>query len=439
MENRHAVGELPHPRKSSEVAALKYSSRSSRLRRPFLRATLAVLLATAPTLASPVAEALTKDNTSRQIVVLKESGTNPFVASSRVAQDSKATIHHTFSESFNGYSATLTKSALEKIKTDPSVESIFEDSPIYAAALPRQIVPAIPNFVQWVRATRTLKPDKRVITAVIDSGVDTTHPALAGYIHDFQVNCFQSGVPQTDKFGHGTRVTGITIQVQPVMIVPIKVLGDRGEGNLSNLICGQDVTAGNVRGLGITSYIISLGTTMPTDQDCKDLNIHPLRRSHCYLMSTGAPGGYAAGNHGEHVRTFAPAGYPESISVSAVDALSGNRLADSYAIWSNYGATVAAPGRNLRTFAPGGGTDSVIGTSYANPIVVGLINRYQLMRMQETKPDQPFHRVTREEARAYLLRYAERINDPTGRFTEPAVSEQYFRHTLSVVRHGGQP
>jgi hypothetical protein len=81
----------------------------------------------------------------------------------------------------------------------------------------------------------------------------------------------------------------------------------------------------------------------------------------------------------------------------------------------------------------------VIGTSYANPIVVGLINRYQLMRMQETKPDQPFHRVTREEARAYLLRYAERINDPTGRFTEPAVSEQYFRHTLSVVRHGGQP
>ena len=74
--------------------------------------------------------------------------------------------------------------------------------------------------------------------AVLDTGVDFSHPALAGHLLpgfdfvDFDNDPSEVGNQTTGPFGHGTHVAGLIALVAPdAKIIPVRVLDQKGIGN----------------------------------------------------------------------------------------------------------------------------------------------------------------------------------------------------------------
>jgi thermitase len=206
-----------------------------------------------------------------------------------------------------------------------------------------------------------------VSVAVIDTGVDETHPDLAGRVVLYK-NYVNSGASAHDDNGHGTHVAGIIAATRnnsiggvgaapKAKIYAFKVLGADGSG--SDYYVAQAIRdAVDYTPARIIS--MSLGVEAP--------NGDPIISSAvAYAQSKGAVVIAAAGNEGVTTPTY-PAAASGVVGVGAVD--SSNRLAS----FSNYGATnldVVAPGVNILSTYPGGGFQYMSGTSMATPFVSG--------------------------------------------------------------------
>ena len=99
---------------------------------------------------------------------------------------------------------------------------------------------------QWAAGMIRL-PEAHTITrgagitiAVLDTGVDATHPALAGQLvngYDFvdlDADPSEGGsAEQNLHYGHGTHVAGLVALVAPeAKIMPLRVLDENGSGNI---------------------------------------------------------------------------------------------------------------------------------------------------------------------------------------------------------------
>ncbi|MFI8232052.1 S8 family peptidase [Streptomyces sp. NPDC085900] len=168
---------------------------------------------------------------------------------------------------------------------------------------------------------------KGVKVAVVDTGVDTTHPDLASAVKaskDF------TGTGSTDDMaGHGTHVAatlagsgarsgGRYKGVAPgAEILNAKVLDDSGEGSDSSVIAGLEWAAGQ----GAKVANLSLGQEDTPGEDPVEAAVNALSKS------TGMLTVAAAGNEGPDVGTIDSPGAAESaLTVGAVDG--EDRLAD---------------------------------------------------------------------------------------------------------------
>ena len=97
---------------------------------------------------------------------------------------------------------------------------------------------------QWAPAALRLAEAHRLSTgagvrvAVLDTGVDRRHPALAGRLLpgfdfvDYDDDPSEEGSEADVAFGHGTHVAGLVALVAPdAMIMPVRVLDADGQGN----------------------------------------------------------------------------------------------------------------------------------------------------------------------------------------------------------------
>ncbi|MCR5138510.1 MAG: S8 family serine peptidase [Oscillospiraceae bacterium] len=207
----------------------------------------------------------------------------------------------------------------------------------------------------------TGSPD--VIVAVVDSGVDYTHPDLSGNVlpgYDFA----DGDSDPMDEQGHGTRVAGIIAAsmgngiggagIAPgVSILPVRVLDKNGNGSEYSIASGIDYAWQN----GAKIINLSLGGNY-----YNPLELAAIRRA----VSSGATVIVAMGNNGTNIKCF-PAAFDEVIAVAATD-ISGGR-----APYSNYGAwcDVSAPGSAIWS-TTGGGYECRNGTSMAAPVVSGV-------------------------------------------------------------------
>ena len=215
---------------------------------------------------------------------------------------------------------------------------------------------------------RTTGSDNQIL-AILDSGVDFTHPDLAGRLlpgYDFVNN----DANPTDDFGHGTMVAGVaaaqTNNGRGVAgatwggkILPVKVLDSQGSATDENIAAGITYAVDH----GATVINMSLGgpgasTTLQTAVD--------------YATSHNVVVVAAAGNDGGTADATVPH-YPAActgvIAVGATDS-SGNLASFSS---SGPWVDVVAPGESIltttnTTLRYGRGS----GTSFSSPLVAGV-------------------------------------------------------------------
>ncbi|HEX5396373.1 MAG TPA: S8 family serine peptidase, partial [Candidatus Limnocylindria bacterium] len=221
----------------------------------------------------------------------------------------------------------------------------------------------------WTRST-----GGTALIAVLDTGVQFTHPDLVGRLaagYDF-VN---GDTDARDDNGHGTWVSGIlvanannAIGVAGISwsdkVLPVKVMNSSGLGYTSDLAAGIYYAAD--RGAKVINMSVGGFPNVRSVGDAVD-----------YAWSKGAVLVAAAGNHGVEELSY-PASYPHVVSVSATQA------DDEFTNWSSYGAgvDVSAPGAAITTTDCGGCSVSAVGsprytaisgTSFATPDTAGVV------------------------------------------------------------------
>jgi len=214
--------------------------------------------------------------------------------------------------------------------------------------------------------------DSAPMVAVIDTGVDFTHPELSGRIvagYDYH----NDDSDPMDDHGHGTHVSGIIaaeagnglgsagISTQS-RILAIKVLGANGSGSTWNVIQGI-YEAADHRDVRVIN--LSLGTWVGT---------WSFHNAVDYAVAKGKLIVAAAGNSNTDSPYF-PAFWSQYSD--GVVAVAANTRDGCKAYFSNYGywVTIAAPGKDILSTLPGNSYGSWSGTSMAAPFVAGAAAR----------------------------------------------------------------
>ncbi|MFO1288804.1 MAG: S8 family serine peptidase, partial [Rubrivivax sp.] len=144
--------------------------------------------------------------------------------------------------------AASVEKTLDALAAEPAVliaeRNFVHSSPEARRNLPWTIGAASAYQAQWapdalrLPQAQALATGRGVRVAVLDTGVDFTHPALAGRLlpgRDFvdgDLDASEAGTPANLGFGHGTHVAGLVALVAPAaQIVPLRVLDAEGNGN----------------------------------------------------------------------------------------------------------------------------------------------------------------------------------------------------------------
>nr|5OX2_A Chain A, Subtilisin BPN' [Bacillus amyloliquefaciens] len=195
-----------------------------------------------------------------------------------------------------------------------------------------------------------------VKVAVLDSGIDSSHPDLnvaggASFVPS-ETNPFQ------DNNSHGTHVAGTVLAVAPsASLYAVKVLGADGSGQYSWIINGIEWAIAN------NMDVINMSLGGPSGSAA-------LKAAVDKAVASGVVVVAAAGNNGTSGSSSTvdyPAKYPSVIAVGAVD--SSNQRAP----WSSVGPEldVMAPGVSICSTLPGGKYGARSGTCGASNHVAG--------------------------------------------------------------------
>jgi subtilisin family serine protease len=225
-----------------------------------------------------------------------------------------------------------------------------------------------------------------VRVAVLDTGVDTSHPELAGKIIAQQVFTSDSSV---DMVGHGTHVSGIIAGQGVTTVYDANGVADRalgvapGAGILSAKVCNDqgwcaesDIIAGIEWAVAQKARVINM--SFGGGQNARPCDSDTLAQEVNWASGQGVVIVAASGNEGETGAGIAlPACASQAIAVGAVDA------SDIRTSWSGYGAglDVVAPGVNIlssvscnsNNTCPAASYGWWSGTSMATPQVTGLV------------------------------------------------------------------
>ena len=268
-------------------------------------------------------------------------------------------------------------SAVEFVEFDSLVTTQFApNDTYYATAYPSShngnIAQWGPSAVSAPAAWDITQGDTSTLIAIVDTGVDATHPDLAEKI----VGEYSLTGKVKDGFGHGTHCagiaaaatnnsTGVAGMCPNCKILSVKVLDDNGSGYMSDVADGITYAADH----GAQVISLSLGGSGHSET---------LRAALDYALNHNALPVCAMGNSSA-TSALEPAYWGSCLSVVAVDS-NGNK-----ASFSNYGtrADVSAPGVGILSTMPTYSTylsnngyktnyDALSGTSMATPMVAGI-------------------------------------------------------------------
>jgi subtilisin family serine protease len=242
-----------------------------------------------------------------------------------------------------------------------------------------------------------------ITVAVIDTGVDTSHPALQSTLvsgfnfisnvadpselvdltPDMDAALAQSSTSILDgqnlvqmnsstmailsqsstsildgppgEFGHGTMTAGLVHLVAPgAQIMPLKAFAGDGSSDLFNIVRAIYYAADN--GANVISMSFEIAQGSPALQDAIQ-----------YALSKNVVVVAASGNDGGQILVF-PSAYNSVIGVGSTS------NTDTRSSFTNFGTNsvfIAAPGEGVITTYPGGNYAAGWGTSFSAPLVAG--------------------------------------------------------------------
>lgn len=296
-----------------------------------------------------------------------------------------------------------TAQLLSQLLKNPEVEYLVENTTFKAFNLPNDPELSKQWSVEKVRAAEAWKLEtgsRATVVAVIDTGVDLTHPDIKenlwtnkkevagnnidddqnGLVDDIHGYDFagNDGEPNdetgTQNPGHGTHCAGIVGAVgdngigisgmsQRVSIMALRFLDASGMGDLMNAVKAIDYAIAN----GAQIISASWGATVPAAQ------AQPITEAIGRANDKGVLFVAAAANDGKNNDTSSV--FPANTPLPNVISVAASTDSDTKPSWSNFGksrVSLAAPGENIYSTLPPAKYGNLSGTSMATPLVSGL-------------------------------------------------------------------
>ncbi|MTI32833.1 S8 family serine peptidase [Xanthovirga aplysinae] len=282
-------------------------------------------------------------------------------------------IQNVYSFAFEGFSAHLSKKEVAKLRKDPRVAHIIQDQ-IISLAKPSVEGAATSSSqeIPWGITRVGGSGDGTGKTAwVIDSGIDMDHPDL-NVDGDRSISFVTGDDSPDDANGHGTHVAGTIAAIDNdfgvvgvaagASVVSLRVLGSDGTGDFSWTVAALDYIAANGDAGDVVN--MSLGPETPFIDPATDA-------ATMNLASLGVKIAIAAGNSYDDSDLYTPA-HNNHQNIYTISALAEG---DFFVYFSNYGSPVdyIAPGFQVKSTWPGGGYNTISGTSMASPHVAGIL------------------------------------------------------------------
>ena len=287
----------------------------------------------------------------------------------------------------NGMAVTLPEESISALAGLEEVLLVEDDIKVYATDMPAwagigrnnyagSSSQVLPWGVDRIDAESVWPPTGiGVNVAVLDSGIDKKHPdlAVAGGIN-FVGRTPEKNAPRgqwNDEFGHGTHVAGIigaldngfgVVGVAPdVSLYAVKVLGNDGLGDVSDLIAGIE--------WAVENNMHMLNMSLGTNEDSDSLETACNEALAAGLILVAAAGNDGSCSPNECSTVDYPAAYDSVIAVAAVDYL------DNVTDMSSQGGEVdiAGPGASIYSTYANGGYNPSSGTSMAAAHVTGAL------------------------------------------------------------------
>ena len=386
-----------------------------------IRGIVGILAALSLTVAGGLVTALPSTGAEREqsyIVVLKDGVVDAGTAAAAQQGSYGLTVSTVYRDAVSGYAAKMTPSVAARLAADPGVDFITVAREFQKPKDPAPSTQVAPLW--WLRIGGTPPEDRHhkssdavdVNVAVIDSGIDGTHPDLnvrGG------IDCSTGSpaeVTPTDKVGHGTFVAGVigakdnkrgVIGTAPgTPLWSVRVVNDSDVITEEMLICAIDWVTATRKDEDPDNDIevanISIGGPGTETANCGK-GTDPMHYAICRSVKAGVAYAVAAGNSGQDIAGFVPATYDEVLTATAMADFDGKpdglaapvcgpedwteigQLDDRPAFFSNFASkskdkahTVAGPGVCITStsIAPEGYAVAH-GTSFASPVVAGSL------------------------------------------------------------------
>jgi subtilisin family serine protease len=282
---------------------------------------------------------------------------------------------------------------LHRVPNDP----LYTAAPNYQWSLKPPVAPYY-GRINGENAWDLELGSESVTVAVIDSGVDTTHPDLAPRWASWgsdtvdpigQTNTDPQCQPDNDPYdssniGHGTAVSGLVSAATDngqgiagtawnVRLLPLRVLGNCSGGTIASVYYTSwgIVYAGSRSDVKVLS--LSLGFNLPSElmEDAVE-----------YAYTNGKLVVASAGNDGNTVMQY-PAAFPHVMGITSVDENGQKSGFSSYGAWTdiaapggvNYGETLGITTTDMQGnlgYASGDYSAGFGGTSASAPYVAGV-------------------------------------------------------------------
>lgn len=365
---------------------------------------------------------LSNDPIRDRYIVVLENGPD-LSTSARVAAEAEklndaygGKTRAVFATAIKGYSVEMTEQEAKLLSEDARVKYVEQDGVVTAEETVTDPAWALDRIDQ-----RTLPYDNQytfnsrgqgVNVYVLDSGILTTHEALAGRAF-VAFDATHDTTPIENCNGHGTGVAGVVAAsnygtARSATVQSVRVLPCTGAGTVSDVISGVDwVTRHAVKpAVANMSLRASLSRTLNSAVSSS--------------ISSGVTYVVAAGNDTDNACNYSPGSVPEAITVGATNS------ADQRVYYSNFGSCVDihAPGEGIKTIWNTTTTTVTFasGTSFASPYVAGAAALYL-----ETNP-----LATPAQVASALS-----TNASTGVVIDPAGSPDKLLYSLFATGGGG--